>query len=203
MNYSLRDFYRDLMDVVLLNLIFLGVVLLGAFITFGAAFKALFYVSFRIIDRKKQNYVFKSFFSSFKEGFLQSTIIWLIIAAFGSLLFLMFRYSLDHNQIILLVSCLVTFYLLVVYVLYLFPIFAIFKTNSVKQLLKNTFFIASSNFLITIKLLLSLVFVIGIFVWFNGTIIFSIGLFGILSASHLHKIFNPYIKQFIPDEPDE
>lgn len=203
MNYTFKDFYRDAMDVVLLNLIFLGVVLLGAFITFGAAFKAMFFVSFRIIDRNKPNYVFKAFIESFKEGFLLSTIIWLIAAAIGFLLFIIFKYSVDNNQTILLISCFVSFYLLVIYLLYLYPMMAIFKTESTKQLLKNAFIMASTNFLTSIKLMLSLVFVVGLFLLFYGTILFSIGLFGILIAFHLKKIFQPYLKQYELNDSQE
>ncbi|MCK9537024.1 MAG: YesL family protein [Bacilli bacterium] len=203
MNYSFKDFYRDAMDVVLLNLIFLGVILLGAFITFGAAFKALFYVSFRIIDPKKPNYVFKSFIKSFKEGFLLSTINWLIAATIGFLLFIIFKYSIDNNQTILLISCFVTFYLLVIYLLYLYPMMAIFKTESTKQLLKNTFILAGCNFFTSLKLMLSLVFVIGLFLLFHGTILFSIGLFGILIVFHLKKVFMPYLKQYEFDDSED
>jgi len=196
MSYSFKDFYRDLMDVVFLNLIFLGTVLLGALITFGAAFKALFYVSCQIINRDKPNYVFKSFFKSFKESFWVSTIIWLITAMLGFLLFLIFRYAVDNNITVLLISVLVTLYLTVIYIIYLYAMLAIFKSESIFQLLKNAFIMAGVNVMTTIKLLLSLVFVIALFLLFSGTILFSIGLFGILAMFHLKKVFHPYVKQY-------
>ena len=200
-SYTFKDFYKDLMDIVFLNFIFLVVVLLGAFITFGAAFKALIFVSFRIIDRKKQNYVFKSFIKSFKEEFIKSTLIWLIIGGIGYLLFNIWNYAITNENTIMIISCLVSFYMLITYTLYLFSVIAIFQTQSTYSLLKNTLIIASSHFFTSLKMLAGLIIVIGLFNLFSGTILFSIGFFGVLTAYHLQKVFKPYMKPF--EEPEE
>lgn len=48
-------------------------------VTFGAATTSLYYVSAKVI-RHNRSYVWREFWSCFKENFAQSTIIWLIMA---------------------------------------------------------------------------------------------------------------------------
>ncbi|MDD5293019.1 MAG: YesL family protein, partial [Candidatus Izemoplasmatales bacterium] len=73
---TFKDLYKDIIDYILLNLIFLATVLLTAMVTFGAALKALFYVSRRLSAHDLQVSVWRDFFKSFKEEFGLSTLIW-------------------------------------------------------------------------------------------------------------------------------
>jgi uncharacterized membrane protein YesL len=54
-------------------------------VTFGAATTSLYYVSAKVL-RHNRSYVWREFWSSFKENFAQSTIVWLIMAVLYLLL---------------------------------------------------------------------------------------------------------------------
>lgn len=63
-------------DIVILNL--LTILFCIPIITIGASITACHYAALKI--RRGEGYVLKSFWKSFKENLLQSTVIWLVIA---------------------------------------------------------------------------------------------------------------------------
>lgn len=72
-----------LFDMGMLTLIYL--VFCIPVITIGAATTSLYYVSAKVI-RHNRSYVWKEFWSSFKTNFVQSTIVWVIVAILATLL---------------------------------------------------------------------------------------------------------------------
>ncbi|MBN2696284.1 MAG: DUF624 domain-containing protein [Bacilli bacterium] len=191
--YTFRDFYRDAMDYVLLNLIFIMFVALGAFVTLGASLKAMFFVSHRLLDREKQTYVWKDFLRSFKEDFLQSTLVWLTCVALGLLLYLAWTFAFEQQNIIVMVSIVATATIMLVYLMYFYPLLALFEAASFGERLRNTFIIMARHPFTTVKLLGSLALVVLLFLLFSGTIIVSIGIFAWLWAWHLKKPLEPII----------
>lgn len=198
---AFKEWYRQVMDYVLLNLIFLPCVLLGAGITFGAAFKSLHYVAYRLADKERHVAVFHDFWFAFKDEFLKSTIIWIIAAATGLLLAFTAHYALSNNMIILMVSVIVTGTILVLFLLYLFPVMAIFKSGSLRALFRNSFLLFAKHPLTSFLMLGSLAAVVGLFLLFEGTILISIGLFAWLETWHLQRVFQPYVLALMTENP--
>jgi len=62
-------------DMMILNLI--TIICCVPVITIGAALTALHYVSLKMV-RNEETYIVKGYFKSFKQNFIQSTIIWLL-----------------------------------------------------------------------------------------------------------------------------
>lgn len=67
------NFFSKLLDLAILNI--LTIVCCVPIITIGATFTAAHYTALKI--RRNEGYVISNFFSSFKENFKQSTVIWL------------------------------------------------------------------------------------------------------------------------------
>ena len=87
------NFLGKMADLMILNIITM-ICCIPVF-TAGAAFTAMFSVLLKMV-RKEEPMIVKSYFSSFKENFKQSTIMWLImlvIIAFLVFDFYMFMYD--------------------------------------------------------------------------------------------------------------
>jgi uncharacterized membrane protein YesL len=196
---AFREWYRLVMDYVLLNLIFLVFVLLGAGVTFGAAFKSLHFVAFKLADKDRHTAVFRDFWNGFKDEFLKSTLIWIAVAATGLLLFFIGHLALENQQVYLMVSVLVTASILVLYLLYLYPVMAVFQSPSLRALFRNTFLLFARNPLTSLLMLGSLATVVVMFLIFEGTILVSIGLFAWMETMHLRRLFHPYLENFVQD----
>lgn len=67
-------------DLVVLNILFLLTCL--PLFTIGAAFSAMYTVTFRMI-RSREEPVTRSYFRAFRENFKQSTVLWLILLFVG------------------------------------------------------------------------------------------------------------------------
>lgn len=68
-------------DVFLLSLLWILFSL--PVVTAGASACALYYVSLKLAENK-EGYLFPAFLKGFKEGLVQSTVIWVILATIGS-----------------------------------------------------------------------------------------------------------------------
>ena len=139
-NSPFKEGYRFITDVILINLLWLLISGLGFFITFGAATTAMFSVTFKLLNTKKQVYVIKEFYESFRKNFIVSSIIWLLIIVLTIPLYLIYNYAQNTENVVILISVLFTALQLLLFSIYVFPIIAIFKTNSLGQLIKNTVF---------------------------------------------------------------
>ncbi|MFA5067692.1 MAG: DUF624 domain-containing protein [Candidatus Izemoplasmatales bacterium] len=191
---AFKECYRQVMDHVLLNMIFLVCVLLGAGITFGAAFKSLHYVAYKLADKERHVAVFHDFWVAFKDDFFKSTLIWLAAVGTGFLLALSFYIAFTNHQLILMISVIVTGTILILFLLYLYPVMAIFQSGSLRALFRNSFLIFAKNPVVSFFMLGSLAAVVCLFILFEGTILVSIGLFAWLEARYLKPLFQPYIE---------
>lgn len=193
-NNIIKDGYKFLIDMILVNFLWLFVSALGIFITCGAATTGMFYVSFKLLNQDDQTYIIKEFFKSFKENFVVSTVIWFIILLIATPLYFIYHYALNVENTILLFSVYFTAFQLLLFTLYVFPIIAIFESKSFIQLIKNTVIMANSHFITTFKVLGSLAFVIILVLKVHSSLILvGIGIYSVLVSFHLNKIFTIYI----------
>ena len=90
LNGGIMGFMSKVADVIVLSLLWF--VCSIPIVTMGAATTALYYTAVKVI-RRERSYIFRSFFSSFKENFMQGTFLWLLFLAVMSLLGINIRFS--------------------------------------------------------------------------------------------------------------
>ncbi len=131
-------FLGTMADLMILNM--LTVLCCVPIVTAGASFTAMHYVLQKLV-RGEENYVSRQFFHSFKENFVQSTIIWIGMVVVYGALFVDWRIlRMQGDQfpgflIILLYGAAVIIFL---YTLYIFPVLARYK-NTIRGILKLAF----------------------------------------------------------------
>lgn len=131
-------FLGTMADLMILNM--LTVLCCVPIVTAGASFTAMHYVLQKLV-RGEENYVSRQFFHSFKENFVQSTIIWIGMVVVYGALFVDWRIlRMQGDQfpgflIILLYGAAVVIFL---YTLYIFPVLARYK-NTIRGILKLAF----------------------------------------------------------------
>ena len=117
-------------------------------ITFGASSSALYYAYHKSI-RQKRGYAWKEFFHGFKINFKQATIAWLILLVLYIITGLdcVVLYGLLDTMSLagplLLIIIFVTI-MITIWAIFLFAYIARFE-NSLKLVLKNSFFVALAN----------------------------------------------------------
>ncbi len=166
-------------------------------ITIGASTTALCYSCMKL--QKKEGYVTKNFFLSFKENFMQSTILFLIFSIVGILLMLDLILG---NQIDFGVGRLVRYgamALLIPYSMTLLFVFAVQAkfVNSISETIKYAFGVAWRYFKYTFQIFLVVagVFVLNMTIVLFNVITLSIGV-GIVVyvlAIYYNKIFDEII----------
>ena len=138
--FSLDSKFSQIMgrvfDLMMLNIIFL--IMCIPIVTIGASTTALYTVMLKLV-RNEEGYIFRSFFRAFKENFKQSTLIWLIIAAFSVVWWLDFRIAgmmgAGAGEVLRIIFLIVGFLLLSV-TIYVFPLTARYE-NKISATFKN------------------------------------------------------------------
>lgn len=194
------QFFMLLTDLLILQ--FLVIVCSLPIITIGTSLTAMFSVT-RKIRKDASEPVIRTFFSSFKENFKNSTKIWLglLFAALVLYVDISWLHTMGSGLIyaILTVSY---FFVIVLYLVlvYVFPMQALFENTAVEQV-KNALMMAFLHIPTTV--LLTLLFLILAFILTYATPLFL--LFGISGGGYLAsflylKVFKKYILEDIEEE---
>lgn len=165
-------------------------------VTIGASCTALCYVAQKIM-RDEEGAVTKQFVTAFRTNFKQATIIWLIMAAIGTVLGvnLWFYHQVDNSFGKTFVIVLLIFaYVFLMVFHYIFAVLARFD-NSVKNLFALSFLFAVKNFGWTLLMITVTVCIlaIGVFV-FAGLLLAGAGMAALVDSWILNQIFMQYIK---------
>ena len=186
-------FVGRIWDLFILNL--LWVICSIPIVTFGASTTAMYY--------------FTMFFHSFKDNIRQSTIIWIIMAFIGGILFFDIRffsfYSPINNTVIRMIIFTVTCFLILLWLfifLYIFPIQAKF-INSIKQTFKLALFMSIKHLVRTIIILAgSLIILIAVYyliMRLPGVMSMLVLILGsgisLFQASQFNMVFDKYINE--------
>lgn len=83
-------------DIIILNI--LWIVCCIPIVTIGASTTAMLYVTMKIVNGEDA-YIVRKFFKSFKENFLQSTAIWLIMLVIGAVVVCNFFFLLPNMKV--------------------------------------------------------------------------------------------------------
>ena len=196
------QFMNRVADLMWLNILF--VICCIPVITIGDSITAMYYITLKM-TRNEESYITKGFFKSFKQNFVQATVIWLIFLAGGGLLVLDYMIvsgrmgaSVGSSNVISVLQVL----LIVVLIFYIFTLTFVFPLlskfdNSVKNTIKNAFIISVRHFPVTLACIaawiltaLALVY-IPIMMLFSIFILFSVVAFG---CSFMYiKVFDRYL----------
>ncbi len=191
-------FGNMLADILILS--FLWIVFSIPIFTIGASTTALYYVATRRVS-DKEGYIFRDFFKSFKNNFKVATIVWLIILVVGIVLAINIRNidMMGNLRGIFLPLQLCFFLELSMLTIYIFPIIARFDM-SIKELFKNSFFMANRHLVTTVFCVLT---GISIFIIGYVTIIFflvGMGVYVMVTSYLFVRVFKKYRPELDVDD---
>ncbi len=178
-------------------------------ITIGASTTALIYSCLKL--RKEDGYPTANFFHSWKENFVQSTVIWVLYAAAGALLLwgLIFYNQTDTSELKLLWA--VGIAILIPWGLSLLYVFAVQCrfVNTVKNTIHYSLILSVKHFKYTFQMVIMTAVLIYVNVttilWVNFlTLILGVGLVTYLFSLYYEKVFEHYIPAEKPEaeEPE-
>ncbi len=203
------QFMNRVADLMWLNILF--VICCLPVITIGDSVTAMFYITLKM-TKNEESYITKGFFKSFKQNFVQATVIWLIFLVGGGLLVLDYfivsgrmGLSVGNSNVTSVLQVL----LVVVLIFYLFTLTFVFPLlskfdNTIKNTIKNAFIISVRHFPVTLACIaigiltvLALVY-IPIMILFSFFLLFSVVALG---CSFMYvRVFDKYLP---PQEAEE
>ena len=187
------------------NLMILTILTLVCFIpviTGGAAMTALYYVSLKLA-KGEDPYIVKSYFKSFKQNFLQATVIWIILLVVTAVIAADWRIitrSMEGTgvQFMSIVMAIVTILLLMTSV-YVFPMLSRFE-NTIVRTIKNAFLMSVLHFPKTVLILIIHLLPIAVLL-VSQQLVPVVFLLGIGVIAYLSSLL--FVKMFKPFEPEE
>lgn len=137
-------------------------------VTAGAGFTAMHYVLLKIA-RKEEGYIVKSFFHSFKQNFVQATVIWLIMLAVMAALFFDWRFIRQYDMPLVYVILLYTVAGIVYLIfLYVFPVLSHY-TNTIRGTFKTAFTMSVLGIITVRTIIMGIVWpLVFVALWFVG-----------------------------------
>ncbi len=188
-------FLSRMADIMILNLLVL--LCCVPVITAGAAFTAMHYVLIKMI-RDEETYIAKMFFKSFKENFIQATVLWIIVVVMGVIFvgdYMIFTHSDKQFPLPFVIAILAFFLFFIMTAMYVFPLQARFY-NTVGRTLKNAFLFMILNF--PKSLLMLILYVLPVLLFFVSPIamplliLFGFSLPGLGAAYLYRKVFSRF-----------
>lgn len=189
-------------DLILLNILWLICCL--PVVTIGASTTALYFETMKLAENN-DGYVAKNFFRSFKENFLQSTIMWIVLFfsgfGIGYILYNMLFHSESFSATTQLVGFSLTLMFCIIYAMifvYVFPLQSKF-VNKIRHTVKNALILGIRHLPMTAIIVAS--YAIAIFCFFNFSFLFPVFLLvGVAAIAYgqsfiFNKIFNIYINR--------
>ncbi len=178
-------------------------------VTAGAATTALFYVTLKMA-KDEEGYITKSFFKSFKENFVQATLIWLIYLAVMVVMFMDFRIAnggsmaevLKNSTVsdVVIVAVGVMTIVLLMTLVYVFPLLAQFD-NTVLNTIKNAFLISIRHLPYTF-LMLIITAIPYVLIWFSPALLLIVVIMFSATAYINSKFLNRIFVLYMPKEED-
>lgn len=152
MDNPIMKFLTVMSDIIIVNLLFM--VCSIPLFTIGASLTGLYRVTLKMMQGREGS-VTRTFFEGFKDNFKQATIIWLILACFGGVLYVDYRAMAMLGDNLINVFRYGWFIVLLLYgflLVYVFPLLATFE-NTIKNTIKNAFLMSISSLPYTLIIL--------------------------------------------------
>ena len=189
-------------DLILLNILWL--ICCIPIITIGASTTALYFETMKLADNN-EGYIARNFFKSFKQNFLQSTVIWIVLFVtgfgIGYFLYNMLFHSENMGASSQLISFSIVLMLCIIYAMifvYVFPLQSKF-VNKIKYTIKNALILGIRHLPMTAIIIASYAIAIFCFVKFSFLLPVFL-LIGVAAIAYgqsfiFNKIFNIYINK--------
>ncbi|NCB91656.1 MAG: DUF624 domain-containing protein [Clostridia bacterium] len=173
-------------------------------VTIGPSFTALYHCTLRTVKNNNVGTV-KTFFRAFKQNFVQSLIVWLVLLVSLIVLLLNIRFLLHMDTaaskpLFYLSAALLALWTIIF--LYIFPVIAAFA-NTTKNLLKNALIFAFMHFPST--LLIAVVSILPMFMTYRDIkllplytccwFFFGFGLTAYVNSLMFYRMFKPYLPE--------
>ncbi|MCR5235153.1 MAG: DUF624 domain-containing protein [Lachnospiraceae bacterium] len=196
------QFMNRVADLMWLNILFLLCCI--PVVTVGASVTAMYYVTLKMV-RNEESYITKLFFKSFKQNFLQATVIWIIFITAGFLLFVDYRIlsgqmglNIDNGTVrtVMQVLLIAVFIFYVFTITFVFPLLSKFD-NTIKNTIKNAFIMSIRHFPATLGsialliIVFLLIYYIPIMSMFAFILLFSVSAY--ISSLMFVRVFDNYI----------
>ena len=202
------SFLSRLADLFWLNLLF--IVCSIPVITIGAAATALYYVTLKMA-KDEEGYITRSFFKSFKENFIQATVIWILFLVVMIVMFMDLRIANGSNMAdffndpmvsnVVIVAVGVMCIVLLMVFTYVFPILAQFD-NTVKNTIKNAFLISIRHLPYTILMILISIIPFAL-IWFSPALLILVLIMFSATAYINSKFFNKIFVIYMPKDDQQ
>lgn len=200
-------FLSRLADLFWLNLLYILCCL--PVITAGAATTALFYVTLKMA-KDEEGYITRSFFKSFKDNFIQATLIWAVFLVVFVIMFLDFRIAnggsmaevLSDSVVsdVVIVAVIVMAIVILMTLTYVFPLLAQFD-NTVVNTVKNAFLISIRHLPYTFLMLLISAIPVAL-IWFSPALLLLVLIMFSATAYINSKFYNRIFALYMPKEED-
>jgi uncharacterized membrane protein YesL len=189
------NFLTKVADIMIVN--FLFILFSIPIVTIGASFTAAYYMCLKMV-KDEETYIVKGFWKSFKENFLQSTVLWVIILIVAGVLIADYRlilYSGVEFSRGVRIAILTVTVVIALGVAFIFPLQARYK-NTIRGTIKNSFLMALSH-LPTAFAVVIMWAVPGVIFYFlpqsvMALIMLSMGLVMFCQSFLIRKIFDKY-----------
>ncbi len=201
-NNPVHIFFNKLGDIIIANLLFLLCCI--PIITIGPSLTALYHCMLRSV-KGNNNGTTKTFFRAFKQNFIQSLIIWLLLLASGFVLFTNMRFLQNNitsmGRIFFYLSLGISG-LFIILALYIFPVIAAFS-NTTFNLIKNALVFAFMHFPST--LIIAVISILPMFMTYQDLkllplyaccwFFFGFALTAYLNSFFFYRMFKPFLEK--------
>jgi uncharacterized membrane protein YesL len=194
------NFLNKVADIMIINLLF--IIFSIPLFTIGASFTAAYYMGYKMV-KGEETYILKGFWKSFKENFVQSTILWVIILLIVGVLvadYRMILYSGIEFARWMRIAIMAVTVVLMLGISFVFPMQARY-TNTVKNTFKNAFLMALSHIPTAVAICVLFVVPVVIFYFFPQLFavlfLLSFGLVFMGQSFLLMKIFTKYEEKML------
>jgi uncharacterized membrane protein YesL len=189
------NFLNKVADIMILNIMF--IIFSIPIVTMGASLTAAYYMGFKMV-KDEETYITKGFWKSFKENFVQSTILWLIVLVIAGILFCDYRIILysgvEFAQWMKMAVVVVTI-VIAMGVSFIFPMQARYA-NTIKNTFKNAFLMALSHIPTALALLIILAVPVVVYCFLPQSLpvlfLLACGLVFFCQSFLIMKIFSKY-----------
>lgn len=191
-------FLSRLADLFWLNLLYILCCI--PVISAGAATTAMYYVTLKMA-KNEEGYITRSFFKSFKENFVQATLMWLAVLLVVFILFIDLRIagsgSIPGTSVKNVVTVAVGVMAIIVsmILMYLFPLLAQFD-NTVKNTIRNAFLISIRHLPYTVLMMILTVLPVALIWFFPALLLIVVIMFSAtayIKSGFLNRIFELYM----------
>ena len=199
------QFMNKVADIMWLNILF--IICCIPVITIGASLTAMYYVTLKMV-RNEESYITKGFFKSFKQNFVQATVIWIIALAAGGLL--VFDYYVMSGKLGIspgegTVTTVMQVMLIAVLIFYVFTFTFVFPLlskfdNTTRNTLKNAFLMSIRHFPVTLASVAIMIVTALLIIYVPIMLLFSIFLLFSLAAYSCSFMYVKVFDNYIPKE---